>query len=90
MLFTCTIFTCQQTVCYSLLFHSNAKNTLLSLSEGHSFILVSKQNGHPDPNAGDYSKEIKSLVLKNLCFSSQISAISDTIKEPLSWQRKAA
>ena len=32
MLFACTLFTYQQTVCYSLPFHSIAKNTLLSLS----------------------------------------------------------
>ena len=51
-----------------------------NLEELYKWELVSKQNGHPDPNAVDFSKEIKSLVLKNLCYSSQITAIRNFAK----------
>ena len=43
-----------------------------NLEELYKWELVSKQNGHPDPNAVDFSEEIKALDLSNLCFSSQI------------------
>ena len=46
-----------------------------NLEELYKWELVSKQNGHPDPNAVDFSKEIDSLEFKNLCYSSQITAI---------------
>ena len=46
-----------------------------NLEELYKWELVSKQNGHPDPNAVDFSSEINSLDLGNLCFSSQITAI---------------
>lgn len=50
--------------------------------------LVSKQNGHPDPNAVDFSKEINSLEFKNLCFSSQITAIRNFVKyEPEEYRK---
>ena len=51
-----------------------------NLEELYKWELVSKQNGHPDPNAVDFSKEINSLVLKNLCYSSQITAIRNFAK----------
>lgn len=43
--------------------------------ELYKWELVSKQSGHPDPNAVDFSKEINSLALNNLCYGSQITAI---------------
>ena len=51
-----------------------------NLEELYKWELVSKQNGHPDPNAVDFSKEINSLEFKNLCFSSQITAIRNFAK----------
>lgn len=51
-----------------------------NLEELYKWELVSKQNGHPDPNAVDFSKEINSLEFKNLCFSSQITAIRNFVK----------
>ena len=45
------------------------------MQELYKWELVSKQNGHPDPNAVNFSKEINSLEFKNLCFSSQITAL---------------
>ena len=54
------------------------------MQELYKWELVSKQNGHPDPNVVDFSKEIKSLNLSNLCFSSQITAIRNFAKyEPV-------
>lgn len=50
------------------------------MQELYKWELVSKQNGHPDPNVVDFSKEIKSLNLSNLCFSSQITAIRNFAK----------
>ena len=50
-----------------------------NLEELYKWELVSKQNGHPDPNAIDFSKEINSLEFKNLCFSSQITAIRNFV-----------
>ena len=44
-----------------------------NLEELYKWELVSKQNGHPDPNAVDFSNEINSLDFGNLCFSSQIT-----------------
>lgn len=59
-----------------------------NLEELYKWELVSKQNGHPDPNAVDFSKEIKSLVLKNLCYSSQITAIRSFAKyEPEEYRK---
>ncbi|WP_337573462.1 hypothetical protein [Prevotella sp.] len=58
------------------------------MQELYKWELVSKQNGHPDPNAVDFSKEIKSLVLKNLCYSSQITAIRNFAKyEPEEYRK---
>ena len=51
-----------------------------NLEELYKWELVSKQNGHPDPNAVDFSNEINSLDLSNLCFSSQITAIRNFAK----------
>ena len=49
---------------------------------------MSKQNGHPDPNAVDFSSEINSLDLGNLCFSSQITAIRNFAKyEPEEYRK---
>ena len=50
------------------------------MQELYKWELVSKQNGHPDPNVVDFSKEINSLEFKNLCFSSQITAIRNFVK----------
>ena len=49
---------------------------------------MSKQNGHPDPNAVDFSNEINSLDFGNLCFSSQITAIRNFAKyEPEEYRK---
>ena len=58
------------------------------MQELYKWELVSKQNGHPDPNAIDFSKEINSLEFKNLCFSSQITAIRNFVKyEPEEYRK---
>lgn len=58
------------------------------MQELYKWELVSKQNGHPDPNAVDFSKEINSLEFKNLCFSSQITAIRNFVKyEPEEYRK---
>lgn len=58
------------------------------MQELYKWELVSKQNGHPDPNAVDFSKEINSLDLGNLCFSSQITAIRNFAKyEPEEYRK---
>lgn len=43
--------------------------------ELYKWILVTKQIGHPNPDAEDFTKEINSLVFKNLCYSTQLTAI---------------
>ena len=59
------------------------------MQELYKWELVSKQNGHPDPNAVDFSKEINSLEFKNLCFSSQITAIRKFVKyEPEEYRKR--
>lgn len=59
-----------------------------NLEELYKWELVSRQNGHPDPNAVDFSKEINSLDLGNLCFSSQITAIRNFAKyEPEEYRK---
>ena len=59
-----------------------------NLEELYKWELVSKQNGHPDPNAVDFSNEINSLDLSNLCFSSQITAIRNFVKyEPEEYRK---
>lgn len=59
-----------------------------NLEELYKWELVSIQNGHPDPNAVDFSKEINSLEFKNLCFSSQITAIRNFAKyEPEEYRK---
>lgn len=59
-----------------------------NLEELYKWELVSKQNGHPDPNAIDFSKEMNSLEFKNLCFSSQITAIRNFAKyEPEEYRK---
>lgn len=56
--------------------------------ELYKWALVSKQNGHPDPNAVDFSREINSLVLSNLCFGTQITAIRNFAKyEPEEYRK---
>ena len=58
------------------------------MQELYKWELVSKQNGHPDPNVVDFSKAIKSLNLSNLCFSSQITAIRNFAKyEPEEYRK---
>ena len=58
------------------------------MQELYKWELVSKQNGHPDPNAVDFSSEINSLDLGNLCFSSQITAIRNFAKyEPEEYRK---
>ena len=59
-----------------------------NLEELYKWELVSKQNGHPDPNAVDFSNEINSLDFGNLCFSSQITAIRNFAKyEPEEYRK---
>lgn len=43
--------------------------------ELYKWKLVTDQIGHPDVNAVDFAKEINSLSLKNLCYSTQTTAI---------------
>ena len=58
------------------------------MQELYKWELVSKQNGHPDPYAADFSNEITSLDLSNLCFSSQITAIRNFAKyEPEEYRK---
>lgn len=65
--------------------NGDSKNQMQEL---YKWELVSKQNGHPDPNAADFSNEIKSLDLSNLCFSSQITAIRNFAKyEPEEYRK---
>ncbi len=45
------------------------------LEELYKWKLVTDQIGHPDVNAVDFAKEINSLSLKNLCYSTQTTAI---------------
>ena len=52
-----------------------------NLEELYKWELVSKQNGHPDPNAVDFSKEINSLVKMSLLPSTEIKGRK---KEPSS------
>lgn len=42
--------------------------------------LVTKQIGHPNTDAQDFAKEIKSLVFANLCYGPQITAIRNFAK----------
>ena len=59
-----------------------------NLEELYKWELVSKQNGHPDPYVIDFSKEINSIEFKNLCFSSQITAIRNFAKyEPEEYRK---
>lgn len=59
-----------------------------NLEELYKWELVSKQNGHPDPNAVDFSKEINSLEFKNLCYGPQITAIRNFAKyEPEEYRK---
>ena len=50
------------------------------LQELYKWKLVTKQKGHPDTNAEDFSKEIKELKFGNLCFSTQLTAIRNFAK----------
>ncbi|MDY6438988.1 MAG: AAA family ATPase [Prevotella sp.] len=43
--------------------------------ELYKWQLITKQLGHPNTGADDFAKEIKSLVLKNLCYPPQLTAI---------------
>ncbi len=45
------------------------------LEELYKWKLVTDLIGHPDVNAVDFAKEINSLSLKNLCYSTQTTAI---------------
>ena len=45
------------------------------MQELYKWKLVTDQIGHPDVNAVDFAKEINSLSLKNLCYSTQTTAI---------------
>lgn len=48
--------------------------------ELYKWKLVTKQIGHPNTDAQDFAKEIKSLVFKNLCYGPQITAIRNFAK----------
>lgn len=43
--------------------------------ELYKWQLITKQLGHPNTGAEDFAKEINSLVLKNLCYPPQLTAI---------------
>ena len=50
--------------------------------------MVTDQIGHPDVNAVDFAKEINSLSLKNLCYSTQTTAIRNFAKyEPEEYRK---
>ena len=48
--------------------------------ELYKWKLVTTQIGHPNTDAEDFAREIQSLVFKNLCFSTQITAIRNFAK----------
>lgn len=48
--------------------------------ELYKWKLVTKQIGHPNTDAQDFAKEIKSLVFANLCYGPQITAIRNFAK----------
>ena len=50
------------------------------LQELYKWKLVTKQKGHPDTNAEDFSKEITDLKFGNLCYSTQLTAIRNFAK----------
>ena len=48
--------------------------------ELYKWELVTKQVGHPNTDAEDFTKEIHSLVFKNLCYGPQVTAIRNFSK----------
>ena len=48
--------------------------------ELYKWKLVTKQVGHPNTDAEDFTKEIHSLVFKNLCYGPQVTAIRNFAK----------
>ena len=46
-----------------------------SQQELYKWKLVTKQIGHPNTDAEDFAKEINALRFKNLCYSTQLTAI---------------
>ena len=48
--------------------------------ELYKWELVTKQVGHPNTDAEDFTKEIHSLVFKNLCYGPQVTAIRNFAK----------
>ena len=59
------------------------------LKEVYKWELVTKQLGHPDTDAVDFEKEINSLIFKNLCYSTQITAYRNFAKYAPEEYRKA-
>ena len=57
---------------HQLQFGLNGDSTQQEL---YKWKLVTKQIGHPNTDAEDFFQEIKSLVFKNLCYSTQLTAI---------------
>ena len=57
--------------------------------ELYKWKLVTDQFGHPDVNAIDFAKEINSLSLMNLCYSTQTTAIRNFAKYEPEDYRKA-
>ena len=58
------------------------------MQELYKWKLVTDQIGHPDVNAVDFAKEINSLSLKNLCYSTQTTAIRNFAKyEPEEYRK---
>lgn len=57
--------------------------------EMYKWELVTKQLGRPDTDAVDFEKEINSLILKNLCYSTQITAYRNFAKYAPEEYRKA-
>jgi len=57
--------------------------------ELYKWKLVTEQIGHPDVNAVDFAKEINSLSLMNLCYSTQTTAIRNFAKYEPEDYRKA-
>ena len=59
------------------------------MEELYKWKLVTEQIGHPDVNAVDFAKEINSLSLMNLCYSTQTTAIRNFAKYEPEDYRKA-
>lgn len=51
------------------------KGGLEACDELYKWELITKQIGHPDIKVSDFKKEIKKLAFRNLCYSTQVTAV---------------